>query len=193
MLPADVEGESALLVDKKKPEVVKLPSLAPTENVRRIRLALAVGDDGAVAGTGELVFAGHHAVVAIHEAEAPKLVETWQKWLEERLPGFRIDAVEVTPAVESSQMRLTWKMAQHEEEVLGDEVTLSPSRPLGPVTQVLTLPPAQRLTPVVLPFADRDELALELSYPEGWRVEALPATADVASDAGALRATATVD
>ena len=72
-------------------------------------------------------------------------------------------------------------------------MSLSPSRPLGPITQAFTLPPSQRVTPVVLPFADRDELTLEVTFPEGWRVEVLPAAAEVKNEAGALHATAAVD
>jgi hypothetical protein len=193
VLAADVEGSKALLFDTKQPEVITLPSLPAEANRRRATLHLTLDAEGRLGGAGEIVFSGQHAVSAIGRAEEPKRVETWQKWLEGGLPGFRIEAVEASAAIESTEMRLSWKMTQHDEEVLGDEVTLSPSRPLGPVTQDFALPPSQRVTPVVLPFADRDELTLEVSFPEGWRVEALPAATDMKNDAGALHASGVAD
>lgn len=192
-LSADVEGGQALLFDTRKPELVTLPSLAAEANRRRATLALAVDDEGQVGGTGEIVFTGHHAVTAIAAAEPSKLAETWQKWLKESLPGFQVDEVEATPAVEAGEMHLRWKMTQPLEEALGDEVTLLPTRPLGPVSQVFALPPAQRLTPVLLPFADRDEVSLELNFPAGWRVETLPPNVDIKNKAGSIHVTSTVD
>ncbi len=61
------------------------------------------------------------------------------------------------------------------------------------MVQALTLPVAQRRTPVVLPFADRDEVTLELTFPAGWKVEALPAAVDVDGPAGLLRVESSAD
>lgn len=193
VLAADVEGSKALLFDTKLPEVIALPSLPAEANRRSATLKLALDGEGRVGGTGEIVFGGQHAVSAIARAVEAERVATWQRWLEGRLPGFRIEAVEASAAIESTEMRLSWRMTQHDDEVLGDEVTLSPSRPLGPVIQDFALPPSQRVTPVVLPFADRDELTLELSFPEGWRVEALPAATGMKNDAGVLHVSAVAD
>lgn len=76
--------------------------------------------------------------------------------------------------MDDQRVELTWTLAQPEEEVLGDEVTFSPSLPLGPVTQPFPLPMAKRLSPILFRFADRDDLELTLRWPEGWQPETLP-------------------
>jgi transglutaminase-like putative cysteine protease len=193
VLPYELEGGQAVLFDVKKPEVVRLPSLAVEANGRDATLKLAVDDEGRLAGTGELRLSGQHGLLALAKGDPAKRQETWQSWLGENLPGFKVDAVEVATPPDAGELVLTWRMTQRDEEVLGDEVTLSPSRPLGPVTQALTLPPAARRTPVVLPFGDRDEVTLELSFPAGWKVESLPSGIQADGPAGLLQATVVVD
>jgi hypothetical protein len=193
ILPYELEGGQAVLFDVKKPELVTLPVLAVDANGRDAKLSLALGDDGRLAGTGELRLTGQHGLLALAKGDPGKRQETWQSWLGEHLPGFKIEAVEVATPPDAGELVLTWRMAQRDEEVLGDEVTLSPSRPLGPVTQVFALPPAARRTPVVIPFADRDEVTLELTFPAGWKVESLPRGTVVDGPAGQLRATVVVD
>ncbi len=193
MLPYELEGGQAVLVDVRKPEVVTLPSLAVEANARDAKLALTVDEDGRVAGTGELRLSGQHGLLALAKGDPAKRQETWQSWLGEELPGFKIEAVEVTAPPDAGELLLTWRMTQRDEDVLGDEVTLSPSRPLGPVTQAFAMPAAQRRTPVVLPFGDRDEVTLELTFPAGWKVESSPRAAQVDGPAGLLQASVDVD
>jgi hypothetical protein len=76
---------------------------------------------------------------------------------------------------------------------MGDEATVVPSRPLGPIQQPLTLPIERRRTPVQLAFADRDEVELTVRWPEGWEVEAKPADALLENGAGTAVATTEVD
>jgi transglutaminase-like putative cysteine protease len=192
-LPYELEGGQAVVVDHKKPEIITLPMLPTEANGRDAKLALAVDAEGRLAGKGELRFTGQHGLLALADGDAEKRQETWKNWLEAELPGFQIEAVEATPAPDKGELGLAWTMKQRDEEVLGDELSFAPSRPLGPVVQALTLPVNQRRTPVVLPFTDRDEVTLELTFPEGWKVEALPAAANVDGPAGLLRVEAAVD
>jgi hypothetical protein len=86
--------------------------------------------------------------------------------------------------VDERKVEVRFRLEQAEEDVLGDEVSLKPSRPLGPVRQALTLPPEERRSPVLFDFADRDEVDLALSWPEGWRVETRPEPRQHESQAG---------
>ena len=45
----------------------------------------------------------------------------------------------------------------------------------------------------MLPFGDRDEVTLELTFPTGWKVESLPRGIQTDGPAGLLQATAVVD
>jgi hypothetical protein len=192
-LLADEEGSEAVLVDPHKPEVITLPALPAESNRRGATLALAIDGEGQVRGTGELVLSGQHAMRALAGSEPTKLVDEWTKWLQERFRGYDVSAVHVVAAPAGGELRVTWSMAQRAEDVLGDEVTLLPSRPLGPLVQPLTLPAQERLTPVVLPFPDRDEVTIELTYPTGWKVEALPAAMTIDSKVGGLTVQASND
>jgi hypothetical protein len=71
-------------------------------------------------------------------------------------------------------VRVGWSLRQRDENVLGDEVSVRPSLPIGPVTQPFTLPTHLRLTPVQLIFTRRDDLVMTLQWPEGWEVDLLP-------------------
>lgn len=190
-LPAELENGQAVIVDVKKPELVTLPAAPPEANRRSAVLRLAVDEDGRAAGTGELRLSGHHALKALAESDASRLAETWKPWLEERLPGFRVDGL--AAEVGEGDVRLSWTLEQRAEEVLGDELLLTPSRPLGPLTQIFTLPPKLRRTPVVLPFGERVDVDLELTFPAGWRLEGLPDDKAFVNGAGGFSASLAVD
>ncbi len=119
--------------------------------------------------------------------------EAWQEWLAEAFQGFDVAGVEVSESLDERQLRVGWSVVQRDEEVLGDEASLSPSLPLGPVGQPFTLPPGYRRTPVQFAFADRDQVELSLSWPEGWEVAALPEAARFQSSAGELVAGVELD
>jgi hypothetical protein len=77
-------------------------------------------------------------------------------------------------------------MKQRDEDVLGDETSLVPSRPLGPTRQPFVQDASKRRSPVLFLFPDRDEVELRLRWPEGWKLESLPKLATTRNRAGAL-------
>ena len=185
-LLADVEGSPALLFDLRKPEVITLPMLPPEANRREATLKLAVDDDGGASGSGELRLTGQHAIEALTESDATKLVDTWTQWLEAHFPGFVVRDVTAAATSDGRELHVGWAMALRDAEVLGDELTLLPSRPLGVAGQPLGLSPALRRTPILLPFADSDEVSLDVTLPAAWQVESMPETFETKNGGGAL-------
>ncbi len=193
-LAPDFEGTQALVFHHRKPEVIVLPSRPFDDNTRRAELDLALDPEGRVRGSGSLQLLGHHAWVALRSGEDEEArLDYWSGWLEDRFPGYGIDDVGVEERVEEQMIRVGWSMAQREEEVLGDEASVIPSRPLGPVGQPFALDPSRRATPVLMPFADRDEVVLELAWPAGWDIEITPQDRQFDSSAGSLAARLEVD
>jgi transglutaminase-like putative cysteine protease len=183
-LPPDLEGTAALLFDRKKPETFTLPETPFDGSVRRAKVELTVGDDGRMTGKGTLTLTGHHAWQESHAGEeAAKAAEGFKKWLEARYPAFAISDVAVEERLDERRIGVTWSLAEREEEVLGDEVSLQPSRPFGPVTQPFA---GSRRSAVLLAYADRDEHELTIRWPAGFRLEAKPAPASLQNAAGAL-------
>lgn len=184
-LPADLEGTAALIPDRKKPETLTLPEAAWEQNLRRVTMNVALDESGRLAGSGRIALAGHHAGDRIGwKGEAATVQEAWTKWLEERQPGFAISDVAVEESADERKVAVRWKLSQREEEVLGDEAAYGPSRPLGPVRQPFVLPPDKRRSPVTFAYADRDELELTLTWPQGWAVEAAPDPVGFDSEVG---------
>ena len=193
-LDPDYEGASALVVDRSKPELITLPVKAFDRNGRSAAIELAVDAEGRTTGAGTLQLTGHDAWIYLgwRAGDRPSS-EAWKEWLGDRFPGLEIAGVEVDEAVDDERVKVSWTLAERAEQVLGDEVTLAPSRPLGPLKQVFTLPPEKRRTPVQLPFADRDEVELTVTWPAGWEVESLPLAATFENAAGTLVASAEVE
>jgi transglutaminase-like putative cysteine protease len=186
-LPAGLEGTAALIPDRKKPETLTLPEAAWEQNLRRVTMDVALDESGRLAGSGRIALAGHHAGDRIGwKGEAATVQEAWTKWLEERQPGFAISDVAVEESADERKVAVRWKLAQREEEVLGDEAAYGPSRPLGPVRQPFVLPTDKRRSPVTFAYADRDELELTLTWPQGWAVEAAPDPVGFDSEVGAF-------
>lgn len=193
-LRPDVEGTRAVIPDRKRPEVVTLPETPWEQNARRSKVELAVDEKGRLAGTGELRLTGQDAWTEMHRKdESATTPEAWTRWLEERTPGFQISAVQVEESVDDRTVLVQWSLAQREENVLGDEVSLRPSRPLGPLHHPFTLPAEQRRTPVAFAFADRDEVELHLRWPEGWKLEGQPQPGELSAEAGAYAVKVEVD
>lgn len=183
------EGTRMLLaVIGLKGGLAEVPGTPSADNTRHAEIELTVGGDGALTGHGRLTFTGHHAYRACsrqrESADEPALF--WRRWLEERLVDFAVEEVRVDHAVDERELRLTWTMRQRATEVLGDEVMLAPSCPLGPVRQLLLLAPEQRRSMVILPFADEDTVDLRLAWPEGWEVEALPQAVEYEAEVGSF-------
>lgn len=188
------EGTQALVIDPLAPEVVELPASPAEESRRRAVLELAVDAGGGVGGRGRLTLTGHHAWFYLGRRETPAAAaQAWRQWLLNELEGFDVGDVAVAESVDEQRIEIAWTMALAAEQVLGDEVSLRPSRPLGPLRQRYTIPPERRRTAVQVSFADRDEVDLTLVWPAGWELDLAPAAADHATDAGHARAAAEVD
>lgn len=186
-LAPGTEGTQGLIPDRKKPEIVNLPETQIEQSVRKVGLDLALDAAGRLTGKGRIDLSGHHAWARIGwKGESASSQEAWTRWLEDRSKGFKIADLTLEESADERRVTVTWNLAQREEAVLGDEVSLVPSRPVGPTPQRFTLPPGQRRTPVFFDFADRDELELRLAWPEGWQVEVAPDPVQVASAVGAF-------
>jgi len=188
------EGTQALELAPRGPRVIELPQSPAEANQRSARLELALDPEGFFAGTGGLIFTGHHAWFyfdRLETAEARR--EAWLRWLEDRLPGYEISEVEAVESIDAGRLELSWAMRQWPDEVLGDEASLSLSRPLGPIEQRYTQPPGERQTAVHTSFLDRDEVELHLTWPEGWEVELVPDNVSIETDLLDARAEVRVD
>jgi transglutaminase-like putative cysteine protease len=176
------EGTPAVLPDKKKPETVTLPEEPFDRNGRRAVIDLALDDSGRLAGTGTLALTGHHAW-------ARARAEDWKEWLTGQLKDFQVADVKVEEALDDPggrRVQVAWSLRQRDEDVLGDEVSFAPSRPLGPAAQPFVQPVALRRSPVLFSFADRDEVEVRLRWPAGWAVDARPETVRQMSAVGDL-------
>jgi transglutaminase-like putative cysteine protease len=179
------EGQTAMLMSSKNPEAIQLPRRPHDANARKARVQLAIGEEGEVTGIGELALTGHHARANLDpRGKQEDLEKRWQDWLSGRFPGFEVSAVTVRQEPSDQQVTVTWALAHQEEEVLGDEVTLHPSRPLGPLRQIFELPPERRRSPAILSFADSDQLEVTLTWPPDWQLERAPAALDRSTAAG---------
>jgi hypothetical protein len=181
------EGTPAVIHDRKKPETIVLPETPFDQNGRRAVIDLTLDETGTLSGTGELVLTGHHAWEHIDwQDDDARTLEAWKKWLDDRSEGFAVSDVKFEERPDERTVRLTWKLAQREEDVLGDETSLVPSRPLGPVAQPLVQAGDKRRSQVLFAYADRDELELRLRWPSGWKVDTLPSLAKQEKPAGAF-------
>jgi hypothetical protein len=188
------EGTDALLVDADEPRILRLPVSAAGASVRTARLELAVDRGGGVAGRGRLTLTGHHAWYYLGRVESAEARDAgWRRWLAAELEDFEIGGVASTAAAGEQRIEVEWTMELAGEHLLGDEVSLRPSRPFGPLRQRYTIPPENRRTAVQVSFADRDEVELTLAWPEGWAVDLLPGAVDHRSEAGAAHAGVEVD
>lgn len=193
-LAASLEGTRALVVDTKKPEWVLLPETPFERNQRRATLDLAADRQGRITGQGNLLLAGHHAQADMDPTrDSRKAAESWRERLAKSFPGFDVSGVKVAESPEAQQVNVVWSLRQRDEDVLGNEARLAPSRPLGPLAQPFVLPVAQRRSPVLLEFADRSEVELRLRWAEGFKVDAAPRPVQRRSAVGEFEAAVTVD
>lgn len=193
-LRSGYEGMPALIFDTRKPEMVVLSETPFDQNGRRAVIDLGLEPGGRLAGKGEMSFTGHHAWEKIDWQEDDAATrEAWKKWLEDEYEDFQVDEIVFQELRDEQTVRLTWSMKQREEEVLGDEASLAPSRPLGPTRQPFVQEASKRRSPVLFDFPDRDEVELRLRWPEGWSVETRPKPASSQSRVGALAVSVEVD
>ena len=97
-----------------------------------------------------------------------------------------IGAVQVDENIEDQTLTVTWSLRQRDEELLGDEVSINPTRPIGPATQPFPLPAEYRKSPARMLYGRRDELTWTLSWPEGWSIDVLPRGLSHGSPVGSL-------
>lgn len=187
------DGSKALLFSPKKPKVITLPAIPAEASLRRAKLDLELDAEGRLRGTGTLTYGEHAAFSAIEQQDAAEDPDIyWQGWLEESFGGFAASEVEVEPKLDEHRLEVRFKLEQHEEDVLGDETSLQLARPFAR-KQPFTLPPEKRQTPVLLPFSRREEVEVELSWPEGWEIAANPPPVTHSGPAGSLEARVEVD
>ena len=172
-IPPGFEDMPAVLYDFGKPEVVILPAVPFVENRRAARVELVIGENGEATGHGTLSLTGHHGWRMIGWKDThEQAVAAWREWLAERLKGWAVSDVAVKESIDDARVEVEWRQVL--TEIDENELLLSPSAPLGPVTIAASLPPTGRRTPVVLEFADRNEVEWHVSWPEGWEIEATP-------------------
>jgi transglutaminase-like putative cysteine protease len=129
---------------------------------------------------------GHEGTPAlVFDTKKPEGIVLPQTPYDQNLERAEID-LKAVAAPEEEKVTLTWSLAQREDEVLGDEVTLLPSAPLGPFAQILVQPAASRRSGVAFDYPYRQEVELRLHWPEGWKVESTPKENNLAGKAGGL-------
>ncbi len=181
------EGTRGLLVHQGKPEIVELPRSAIEDNSQRAVVNLEIDEDGRIGGHGTLELQGHQAWRFLRWEDGEEATaDAWAEHLSEKFEGYDVDDIEVEEDIRKQHLLVAFSLRQREEDVLGDEVTVQPSLPIGPLTQPFTLPPELRRTPVRLLYGKRDDVILTLTFPEGWEVDVLPKDMDVSGPAGAM-------
>jgi hypothetical protein len=193
-LPPELEGMEAVVYSTRKPEVIRLPERPHQANSRDVTVELAVDEEGRIAGSGRMVSRGHHGARWFRaHASSSARSDAVREYLEESFPGYEVSEIVIAEDRETSRLEAAWSLAQAEADVLGDQAELAPSRPLGPLGQPFALPPVQRKTPVLLSFADSDELELTLTWPEGWIADVVPEAVSVDNVAGVVAVAVEVD
>ncbi len=179
------EGAPALVCEGA--QRIVLPATPYDQNLRRAEIDLALDEKGRLSGAGTLQLTGLRAVERLHwrDDEATTL-QAWKDWLGERWREFRIAEVKAVEVPDERKVTVTWSVVEREEEVLGDEATMAPSAPLGPVEQPFVQTAAERKLDVIFGYPSRDEVKLRLRWPEGWRLEQRPQPAALDGSCGAL-------
>lgn len=193
-IPPFYEGMAAVQFDKKKPLQLELPSSTHGDNHRQAKVDLVVDEDGALSGSGELRLKGQEAWRYTHWKDtAEETASAWQEWLQDQHEGFDIADVTVTETPIEQHIAVSWNLTQRPEEVLGDEVTVQPALPLGPVTQIFSLPPEIRKTPVQLLFARSEDVTTTVTWPEGWQIDLQPVSRQHGGVIGYVSLTSEID
>ena len=180
------EGSEAVVVQRRDPPIITLPRSSYEDHLQRSQVKLTVDEEGRVSGHGTLELGGHIAWKVLGSTDQEAMVEAWTESLAKDYEGYDVSGVELEEDLAEQRVRLSWDLVQREEEVLGDEVTLEPTRPVGPTTQPFTLPPQQRRTPVLMNYGRRAETVLTVSFPETWEIDVLPEDASFSNGAGSL-------
>ncbi len=178
------EGTQGVVFHKSKPEIVELPVTPNEQNLRRVTVDLEIDGEGRVHGRGSQELEGHQAWRFLRWKDDPEsTAEAWSERLEKRFAGYDVSEVEVEEDVRRQHLRVGWSMRQRDEEVLGDEATILPSRPLA-TRQIFSLSPDHRQTPVQMSFGRLDDLVTTVKWPAGWTLDASPEDMSHGSPAG---------
>ena len=171
-----------------------LPITSFAVHQRQARLDLTIDDSGKAAGKGELLLKGHYAwEQSFPKREAKETDEAWQKWADAAMPGYKITGIKIDDQPDKGTLKVEWAMAATEESVLGDEVSLTPSRPIGPVRQPFTVTEAERRSPVIMDHGGIEEVQLKVTLPKGWAPVSLPPASTTDAGIGAYRTESSVD
>ncbi len=183
------EGTQGLVFHKSKPKIVDLPVTPIEDNRRRVVVDLELDDEGRLQGRGSQELEGHQAWRFLRwKDDSSSTADAWTELLEKRFSGFEVSDVAVEEDVRQQRLRVGWSMRQRDEEVLGDEATILPSRPVA-TRQIFTLPVEQRATPVQMSFGRRDDLVTTVKWSAGWALDAVPEDLSHGGPAGKLEVT----
>jgi hypothetical protein len=175
-------------VHPSKAEIVDLPTSAFDRHVRRAQVDLVADEDGRLTGEGTLELLGHRAwtvLSALPPGDDGR--KAWQASLEQDFAGFAVADLEIVANADDQRVTVRWKLAQREDEVLGDEASLLLSRPVGPLQQPFALPPELRRGPVQLVHGARDEVVTTVRWAEGWQPAQSPQPRDHRGAAGTFQ------
>jgi hypothetical protein len=189
-----LEGIDVLLVDRKPLEWAKTPTTPFAESMRSAQVKLVVDEVGRISGEGSLTLTGHSAWNRIGwKSSKEETISAWRERLADGFPGFDVSGVRVDENVETQRVEVAWTVVQREEEVLGDEVTVSLAAPLAIESNPFSLPSSVRKNTVELSFPSCDRVELELEWPESWMVEAQPHLKTEGNLAGLVKTDIQVD
>lgn len=192
-LAPGLEGTTAILWDPKKPEALTLPESPLERNLQSAALDLTVDTTGRASGTGVLKLTGAPAWQRSRwRDDAAQTSEAWKSELARRLPGFSVRDPQVEESPDQQAVTVHWTMASKDEEVLGNELTIDPVRPVGPAEQPFPRGSA-RNSAILLDFASRGEVELRLHWPQGWQPEALPTLRRFQNAAGTVEVSQAID
>jgi len=193
-LEPELEDVPCLLVDGGGKVWLYTPQSRAEDSLRTVDLEWQVGEGGTLSGKGSLVLTGHAAWLNMNGRRSPdQLVASWQEWLERRLEEFAIEMVEVEESVDDARITITWEMDHLAENVLGDEVSISMAAPLAVLDNPISLPVEQRISPVHLPYRRQDEVAVSVTWPDGWVIDTGPQGRTLRNSAGSLEVTVESD
>ncbi|MEL7062070.1 MAG: hypothetical protein AAGN46_18730, partial [Acidobacteriota bacterium] len=190
-LPPTFDGMPAVVVDRRRAEILELPFSTHEDNARRVTLDLEADADGRLRGSGRVELTGALAWAEIDTTPEDD-VDGWRERLAGRFDGYDVAEVAFTPEADARRAIVTFALTQRDEDVLGDEIEVWPARPLT-ATQPFTLEPSKRLTPVQFLHARSDEVTVNLSWPDGFAVDLVPKPTDAQTPAGAYIGRCTID
>lgn len=167
-------GMLGLLVAEKtkNSRLLELPAQLGRAAWENATLDLEVGEGGSVSGTVEIRSAGYLARRSGLRDLSEEAKQEWTRRVETSF-GAKVSELEVTRENEGSELLVRMKILV-EVPPGTNELTLPLSQPQGPVVSEFELPPAERVTPLLLEPPSRRAMSVTLRWPEGWVVDLEP-------------------